>query len=625
MLKKQLLYYILFFVTLHIVAQMATDTTQNKETIHFKGFGVNPTGVNFKLLKKIKVATNFEQKAEAILELTDFHSDKGNLDSIVYYGKYLYNESLNTAKSHPKAAYYLAISTNIIANGKRKKGLMDDALKWYIKGVSLAKELGDKKLINKQKFGIGMINVSRKKYAKALITYDKCLSNTDDKYLKHDIYKSKGDLYLVQKKYNKAKFFYNKAITFFRIEKKWKKELEVTLQLGVIAENVKNNKQAFQYYNKVKNKAEEKGYYDLYFRAQNRIGRLYYLFKEYENAIMVLNTAYSNAMQWDNLEYQQRILKNLKRVFLAKKDYKNAYAVSTQSERLSNQILKNQNKKEVNELEIQYKTLQKENEIKRQKLLKVSFLIGFLIILIPIIALLYTYYQKLQTQSKLNRTQEEVNKQKVATLQKEQELKLTKAAIEGQDKERKRIAQELHDSIGGSLAGIKLQLSSIAQNDKNYKRIVKQIDDTYHQVRDISHTLIPQKFKDNKFTDLINHYIENFQKDTGTQLTFSSHPKEEINAIAETLKVALYKIIQELITNTFKHAKAKKVNIHLNKYSDTINLIFEDNGIGFDIKNSKKGIGLTNMKSRINTLNGTINIDSYPNRGTVININIPLK
>ena len=105
------------------------------------------------------------------------------------------------------------------------------------------------------------------------------------------------------------------------------------------------------------------------------------------------------------------------------------------------------------------------------------------------------YYQKIQTQSELAKKQEEYNTEKVKSLLQEQELNLIKASIDGQDEERKRIAQELHDSIGGNLAGIKLQLSSLAQNSPALKTINSQIDETYQLVRDISHTLIPKKFK----------------------------------------------------------------------------------------------------------------------------------
>ncbi len=640
MLKKKSIYLIFLFLFGVVYAQ---DTIQNSDqllpTSGFTSFGRNPTKVNKTLLEKIETASNFEVKAEAIQQLAHFHMERGNVDSIIYYGKYLYEESSLKREEIVAQEYYLSISANILAIGKRKQGLNDEALKWHIKGVDYAENIQDTLLINRHKFGIGVVYFLREEYPRAIELLNECLTNTVNEELKYDIYKRLGDVYLFQDKLTDAKQEYTKVEAFFDSISQHKKKLEVSIQLGVVAEQFKDTHTAFSYFNLVKDEALKNEFYDLYFNAQNRIGRHYYHLKQYENAQIAMTSAYTNSVQWNHLESQKRIIENLELIYIKLKDYKNAYAIMTQYVDISNRILKNQNKKEVNELEVQYNTLQKENqihlleseqtkkesEIKRQKTLKMSFLIGFLIILIPVIGLLYMYYQKLQAQSKLNIIQEEVNQQKVETLLKDQELELIKADVEGQDRERKRIAQELHDSIGGSLAGIKLQLSNITQDDENYKRIAKQIDETYVQVRDLSHTLIPKKFNENIFTTLVEQYIKNLQKDNKTKITFSPYPKHEINAINETLKVELYKIMQELLTNTFKHAEATQVSIHLNKHEDSIKLLFEDDGKGFDMQKSKKGIGLTNIKSRLESLSGTIRIDAFPNRGTVIDIDIPIK
>ena len=137
----------------------------------------------------------------------------------------------------------------------------------------------------------------------------------------------------------------------------------------------------------------------------------------------------------------------------------------------------------VKELEIKYNTLErenqiyqlkevqqaKENEISRQKTIKMAFLYGFLALLIPIIALLYLYYQKLQTQSALNEKQEQLNAQKITSLLSQQELDLVQTSFDAQQQERARIAKQLHDSIGGNLAGIKLQISQSEENGPKTK------------------------------------------------------------------------------------------------------------------------------------------------------------
>src|SRR5690606_15486606 len=213
----------------------------------------------------------------------------------------------------------------------------------------------------------------------------------------------------------------------------------------------------------------------------------------------------------------------MRNTYKAKGDFENALAHEVLRSKLIDSIDKLQKSQEISELEVKYNTIQKEKEIEllkkdrllkegnldKEKSLKTIMLIAFLIILIPSIALLFVYYQKLTTQNQLNKKLEEINQQKLTTLIKDQELELIKASIEGQDNERKRIAQELHDSIGGNLAAIKLQFGSIANGKKIYSDINKQIDETYKLVRTISHNLIPKKFSQNPFLSVINEYMGN--------------------------------------------------------------------------------------------------------------------
>ncbi len=606
-------------------------------TTDFYAYGKSPEKANDSLLQKLKKTVNFNDKAIAIIELAQYHIQKGNTDSIYYYGNLLYKESLKNISPKVKNKY-AGIATNFIAIAKSSAGLYDEALKWHLKGIEYTQLLKDSVQLYIHKLGMGKVYFYRKEYEKAQRIYNECLQHIKTQNEENEIYRYLAALYLEQGNIEEAKQLYQQTLKFYESVNDIKEQLKITSQLGVIAEKQNNENEALAYFTNVKKEAYQHEFFDLYFNAQNSIGYLYFKSKQYDNAKIALNSAYINAIQWNNLEAQKRILNNLKNVFIATNDYKNAYAIMTQFVNVSNSILKNQNKKEINELEIQYQTLQKENqihllekeqvlkesEIARQKSLKIYLLIGFLVILIPVIALLYMYYQKLQTQSKLNKIQEEVNQQKVSTLLKNQELKLIKASVEGQYKERKRIAQELHDSIGGSLAAIKLQFSNAAKNNSSYKLLTKQIDETYNQVRGLSHNLIPKKFSENAFTTLLHQYIKNIQKENSVKITFIPHPEEAVNNIPENLKIELYKIIQELLTNAFKYAEATQIDIHINKIDNTITLLFEDNGKGFDTQKTHKGIGLTNIKNRVQSLSGKIHIDSVINRGTVIDIEIPL-
>ncbi len=611
---------------------------KKEETISMKGFSTIPVRTNLKLIQDYKRALSPIQKAKTLEQLAYFHNNTGNLDSLMFYSDLFYLESLNIQKSTPLKNEFLSKSLYLKALETRKRGLIDKAFAYHLKGLEFAKSLKDTSLINLHKFGIGVIYFYKKEYQEALKHYDLCLNNTNDSIFINDIIKRKADILLEKKKLRLAKNKYKEVLSFYKKNGLLKKELEIKLKQGKIQELENNNKKAFKLYNSVREEAEKNQFYDLYFIAQNNIGRLFFMLKEYDNALATLNVAYGNSMVWNNVHYQKEVLNNLRIVYLKTKNYKNAYDVLYIHTNLSNWMLQKQNKKEIKELEIQYKTLEKEKkilelntqknlkekELYRQKNIKKNILIGFILFLIPLLALLYLYYQKLQTQSKLNKIQEEVNNQKITSLIKEQELEIVKANVKGQDEERKRLAQELHDSIGGSLAAIKLQLSNISNDDVSIKNISKQIDDTYNQVRSISHNLIPKKIKDKAFVELIEKYLKNMSTNE-TSIKFQAYPKQEINHLNDTLKVALFAIIQELLTNAIKHAKASEINIYLNKHGKNINLIFEDNGVGFKKELSNKGIGLLNIENRVKSLLGTVQIDSHPKSGTVIIIDIPFK
>src|SRR5690606_7978277 len=109
-------------------------------------------------------------------------------------------------------------------------------------------------------------------------------------------------------------------------------------------------------------------------------------------------------------------------------------------------------------------------------------------------------------------------------------------------------------------------------------------------------------------------------KASNLKISCNAYPEDRINDIDENIKVEIFKILQELITNTIKHARATEVDIQFNLFESSISLLFDDNGLGFDSEKTPEGIGLANIKSRLKRIKGDFNIDSKPNRGTIVNI-----
>ena len=591
--------------------------------------------------KALKNASYGIQRFSVIDQLANYHIDQANTDSIMHYGNlYLKELELWDADESGKGVHY-AKAYYLLGVGSRFNGLLDNSIKWHINGITSAEESNSIEQLYENQIGLSKIYILKENHDKAISILEDALGAYEDEWplITVEALVCLGDANFNLKEYAEAKSNYEKALEGAKKFGELASELEINLKLGRLAENEGDYNQAFRLYNETREKGLAAGISVFYFEGTIRVANLFYREKNYEAATAALSIAYVNAIERENLQYQAEILDVQRKSFSATGDYQNAYAVMTQLNNVRNRINEQQQRRTSKELEIQYETLQKEKEIlalqedqiqkeselKKQRTIKNAFLIGFLVILIPIIALLYTYYQKIQAQSELTRKQEEINNQKVTALKREQELNLIKAAIEGQDEERKRIAQELHDSIGGNLAGIKLQLSSLSEGSEKLKAINGQLDETYQLVRDISHTLIPKKFKQNAFTELVQEYVASISKTGELQVDFHPYPEEIINTIDENIQMELFKIIQELMTNTLKHANAKKIDINLSYIDHELTLLFEDNGKGFDATHSTKGIGFENIRSRVDALNGLLHIDSAINRGTVVSIEIPIK
>jgi len=634
---------LLVVLCLSTTVVFAQDTDANQDTNRIS-FATIPNERKKSLESYYQALKNSDygtQRFSVIDQLAAYHIDQANTDSILYYGNLyrkeidLWDEEEHIKKSHYSKAYF------ILGVGNRYNGLLDNSIKWHINGITSGEASTNSEAVYQNKIGLAKIYILKEENDKAISVLEEGLSDYEDEFplITNEALICLGDANFNLKEILEAKANYEKAFEGAKKFGDLTQELEVNLKLGRLAEAEGDFNQAFTLYNETREKGLDSGITVFYFEGTIRVAHLFYREKNYEAATAALSVAYVNAIERENLNYQKEVLDIQRRTFAATGDYQNAYAVMTQLDGVTRQIRAQQQQRINKEIEVQYETLEKEKEITtlqedqilknveldRQKTIKYAFLIGFLIILIPVMALLYVYYQKIQTQSELAKKQVEINSQKVAALKKEQELNLIKAAIEAQDEERKRIAQELHDSIGGNLAGIKLQFASMEWDSEKLKSLTSQIDETYQLVRDISHTMIPKKFRENAFTELIQEYVKSISNTGELEVGFHPHPERKINSIDEKYQMEIFKIIQELMTNTLKHAEASKVDIHLSLIEHELSLLFEDNGKGFEIASSTDGIGFENIKDRIKELFGVLHIDSTLERGTVVSIEIPIK
>ncbi|GAA4278307.1 ATP-binding protein [Aquimarina mytili] len=587
------------------------------------------------IIKKNK-GVNITTKGYGIL--SHYYDNKGVLDSASFYCEKVI-EKLKDSKD----SLYLSRVTSayrVLGSINENQGVRTEALNYYLQGLSIAEEINDQEAVITHKNGIANIYLENEEYDKAQKIYEENLANYkgDNVAVTYNTYINLGIIAYEKEKTNESISHYQKALAICNDIKNYRCISKLYLNIGA-AYNVETHfDKKVENYRKAIKIAEENSIEDLALLVTYNLGVLYSDKEKYNFAIDYFDKALKKAKQQSNYHVEQYIYEELDMLYYDKKDYKKAYEYQEKTRKVIEKVDSIQKDAVYEDLKVKYETSEKENEIlalrqeqlikdnqiASQNIIKWSILIGFAIFLIPIGFLLNTYYQRMITQRKLNNKLIEVNQQKISGLIKDQELKLVRASIEGQDKERKRIAQQLHDSVGGNLSSIKLQLDNMQKGKTSYEKVIYQIDDTYDLVREISHNLIPQKFSQNPFTALVKEYLKNVQSSSDLTIIFNPYPEDKLNQIQQEVQVELFNMIQELLTNVLKHAKAADVAIQLDHLSDEVKLIFEDNGIGFNMNKNTFGIGLKNIKNRLKDFKGKLYIDSKVGRGTVINIDIPL-
>jgi len=214
-------------------------------------------------------------------------------------------------------------------------------------------------------------------------------------------------------------------------------------------------------------------------------------------------------------------------------------------------------------------------------------------------------------------------------LRKHNESKVLSAIIKTEENERQKFAKELHDGMGPLLSSIKMAISALSRSKtyENEKKIVENtamlIDESLVSLKEISNKLSPHILNNFGLLKALKSFISKFSTDESPLIILNSNIENK--RYDYNVEVVLYRVVCELITNTIKHASANSISIDIFEENATLSLVYFDNGIGFDdkiIDNLSKGMGYSNIKSRVKSLNGTIEIESKPNSGLCVTISL---
>lgn len=533
-----------------------------------------------------------------------------------------------------------------------------EALEYYLKALDYSKLEGNTLLIAKAHKNLGHINKAQENYKETLYHY----KVAEKLYLEKKNIKDIADIqidiatiydYLGRNSESKTAFI--KALNYIKKHKEGNKGA-LHNNFAALYRKLKQSDSAILHY--------QKGVFYFKMKHQNKklsiaygnMGNVYYDKQEFKTALSYLNKSLNIQQRISSNDFSvlEKTYRSIAKVYIGLKNDARAYAYLDSSFNISKKEfkkIKTGDRYEVAYLNEKNETeaLKSQNKIIEVEADKKSQSIKWLILALVLLTVLFFYVTKARQQKqkrivaeanlkqqKLIATHEkEQQEQQLYKLVKAQEMKAINAMIDGQEEERKRIAQDLHDNLGSKLSLVKIHYKSVEadletidkETKEQYEKASVLLDEACKSVREISHNMLSgtlsnfgllPALKELKQT-LENAYKKHNLKNININLTF--HKLE--NRLENTTEIQLYRILQELLNNIIKHAEATEVDIQLLKLEKRISIVVEDNGIGFDMNKDYKGMGLTTIQSRIVKLKGNYNIDSGKGNGTTVTIDIP--
>jgi signal transduction histidine kinase len=346
--------------------------------------------------------------------------------------------------------------------------------------------------------------------------------------------------------------------------------------------------------------------------VNQHLAELYIEAGEYDKAQKYVTEAIKYGLQMHSHFWLFDCYKNQAAIYEAKGDYKNAlhyhqlYLASKDSvyqTDYANKMSALHNYYELTQKQNKINNLAKDKAIASSKIQRLTLLIVILALL-SLLSFVYLLYRK----------------NKNDKLLKEQ---FAKQLLSSQEEERQRIAKDLHDSLGQNILFIKNQLANPQRNEES---LMKSIDAAIEEVRNISKDLYPNQLEKYGLASAVQALSEQVNQSTGIFVSSDIQGIDEV--LNKNVKINFYRIIQEFVNNSVKHAQASSIRITANQTEKEIVLVVQDNGKGFDIASlqskAQKSFGLLNMEERIKMLKGKVDIKSDIGKGTKSTFTIPI-
>ncbi len=364
------------------------------------------------------------------------------------------------------------------------------------------------------------------------------------------------------------------------------------------------------------------------------IGTTYGMLRNYDKAehyfLMALDAAGKMKLRE---KVMSDILSSLAQLYGVMGRYKDAYFYRSDAASLKDSLLNADRVRTFADMEAKYQAAEKNRELaekqlqitkKESQIRQKNLWIGG----VSISSLLFAI--ALVNAVRSNKHKQKLQNEQLQTMKQEQEIGNLKAMVKGEEKERTRLAQELHDGIVSQLLGIKLKISLLHSNKTKMIHpdelgdILGQMDDTTKDLRKTAHNMLPDILMQNGLPATLAFFCDKTETNSGVEIDFQEYGP--IPRFDQEIELPLYRMVQELVQNALKHSKATQILVQISYRNEILGITVEDNGIGFDpTQQQNENSGLKIIESRVQMLNGNIDLISSPDTGTIINLEFHLQ
>jgi signal transduction histidine kinase len=560
-----------------------------------------------------------------------FEGERGNFDSSSIYIRKALNEYKKINDLGGIAYCNMAFGFN-----EYDKANFSKALFYFLEATRSREKLGNSIELGGSYIWVGNVyNNGLSKPESALMYYKKALElqkSLGDETNMAYTYNNIGNVYYYLKRYDLSLESHLKGA---EIKEKLDNRRGLSSSydnIGNIYYDLKDYDLAFEYYQKAlalrKEFADKKGISTSYLN----IGNLFFRQKKYAESISYHTKAFDDASAIDNKEIMVEASNSLAANYEALGDFALAMNYYKQSTRLKDSMINSTFTQQIADMQTKYDVEKKDLELvknkaeleakEKQAFIK-NIIIGSIIllaILLAIVAVLFFRKKQVEQQAKLD-----------AEIAAQKEIR-TKAILEAEEKERRRIAQDLHDGVGQLLSAAKLNLSNLdsklpdktTDQETAMHNALSFLDDSAKEVRTVSHNMMPNTLIKLGLATAIREFIGKLGSTPSLKIDLEIVGLD--TRLDNQVETVLYRVIQEIVNNILKHSKASQISMQLIRHDTEMNVMIEDNGVGFDTTNidSFEGLGLKGIKTRVELLEGSVHFDSAVGRGTTVIIDVPI-